>query len=490
MKRHPAALEQAFDLLVVGGGVYGAWTAWEASLRGLRTALIEAEDWATATSSRSSKLLHGGLRYLERGEVGLVRKALVERERLLRLGPHRAWPLRFLVPATPEARYRGLALALGLWAYDHLAPPGLGTRRAEPWTRRQVLQGAPFLHPATAGAWTYGDAGTDDARLVVELVDGVLQAGGVAVNGARLVDLCQTAGRITGGVVVCDGVPRRVAARAVVITAGPWAATVAGLPRSACRLTKGVHVTLPPLPLAAALATEPTALLLNHPRDGRVFFMIPWYDATVVGTTDTDTDDPHAGPTEDDIAYLVEGVAAACPGLGWGRSTVRGAWAGVRTLVAAEGAASAVSREWSLAQPHAGLWVSLGGKLTSARVEAERIVTAVAEVLGYRTAPATRQQPLPWAPTVPWPTARAQALAEGARRGLPPLVAETALRRHGRRIAALWQRLDQHPEEARCLDPRVPITQADLALAAEEMLLPGADPRTRTPLALLVGARA
>ena len=488
MIRDPQALEQEFDLLVVGGGIYGAWTAWDAALRGLRTALVEAGDWAEATSSRSSKLLHGGLRYLERGDVGLVRKALVERERLLRLAPHRAWPLQFTVPATPQARYRGLPLAMGLWAYDHLAPPGLGERAAHSWSTGEVRRAAPFLHPGTGSAWTYADAGTDDARLVLELVDGVLQAGGVAVNGARVVELRQPQGRCQGAMVEVDGRTVGVRAHQTVICAGPWAARLAGLPDATTRLTKGIHLTMPPLPLDGPWRVDGTAFLLNHPRDGRVFFLIPWYGATLVGTTDTDTTDPQAGVTEADITYLMEGVSATCPGLGWTRQDVRQAWSGVRTLLASGGHASSVSREWTVLQPQAGLYVSLGGKLTSARVEAERLVSLAMESLGRPSdAHPTRTRPLPWAPDQPWSLFAAEAIATGTSLGLSSATALTAARRHGRRVEELWRHLRQQPADAAPLHPFVPLCRGERFLTQQEMLRPGADPRCRTPWRLLVG---
>ena len=485
MKREPASLDQEFDLLVVGGGIYGAWTAWDASLRGLRTALVEAADWGSATSSRSSKLLHGGLRYLERGDVGLVRKSLVERERLLRLAPHRTWPLQFVVPATPGARYRGLPLALGLWAYDTLAPGGLGERRARRWSGRDIRAAAPFLHENTASAWTYGDAGTDDGRLVLEVVDGVLRAGGAAVNGATVTVLDDH-----GATVTCDGRTHQVRAGATVVCGGPWAARLAGLPSGTIRLTKGVHLTLPPLPVQDPLDQKGTAFLLNHPADGRVFFLIPWYGATLVGTTDTDTQDPHEGPTEADIAYLLAGVTATCPHLGWGRRDVRCAWAGVRTLLSAQGTASSVSREWQAVQTGPRTLVSLGGKLTSARHEAEGLVDLVGQLMG-RALPAapTRQMPLPWTPRMPWADFLATAVAEGRQRGLDVAQATTAARRYGARLPELWERLDDHPEEAARPLAELPLCLADRRIGATEMQLPEGDGWDRTPLRLLTDQR-
>ena len=370
-----AALPAEVDLCVVGGGIYGAWTALEAALRGQRVALIERRDWASGTSCASSKLIHGGLRYLEHGHIALVRTALAERGRLLRIAAHRVRPLTFLVPVTRSGRLSRLHLHLGLRAYDWLAGRQAGVPRMAAWSRTHLLDGAPFLDPAgLVAGFTYGDAGTDDAALTRDVVAAAQAAGAVCVAHAPVAGLLRGAGRVSG-VQVAEG--PRVSARSTVLAAGPWACALAGLdPARHVRFTKGVHIELPPLPLHAPFVRADTALLLTAPQDGRVFFAIPWRDGTMVGTTDTDfTGDPDTVRVDEaDIAYLLSALAATCPGLGFGRADVRRAWCGRRPLAHASGGAAALSREWSLLHPEPGLWLPIGGKLTTARADAVRIV--------------------------------------------------------------------------------------------------------------------
>ncbi len=383
MQRRPEALDGPFDLLVVGGGIYGAWTAYDAALRGLRVALVEREDWGAGTSQSSTKLIHGGLRYLEGLEIGLVRRTLSERRRLLALGPHRVRPLRFVAPVYRRARLGCLRLALGLGLYDLIAGRAPGMPRHRRLSRHALLQDWPFLETdGLRGGFAYYDAVTDDARLVLELVDGALAANAVCVNHAEAV-LVEQGGRIVGAQVT-DGMSGRVHAVRASITvnaAGPWAATLAGMPVGAaprCRLVKGVHLVLPPLPMAEAL-------LLTAQSDGRVFFAIPWYGNTLLGTTETD----HVGAPSDirvdeaDIDYLLAEAGRALAGIQWTRADLRGAFAGVRTLRDDRAArVSDVSREWTLERPAPGLLMPVGGKLTSSRAEAALIVDAVMDAIG------------------------------------------------------------------------------------------------------------
>ena len=371
-------LQSGYDLIVVGGGIYGAWTTLVASLRGLRVALLERRGWASGTSCASSKLIHGGLRYLEHGDLGLVRKSLQERSRLLRQAPHRVRPLRFVVPVTRSSRLGSLRLTLGLAIYDALAGNLAGVEPARRWERSELLSGAPFLAASelTAG-FTYGDAGTDDAALVRDVVAAAQARGATCCTATPVAALDRRAGRVQG-VELEDG--RRIQAAMTVLCAGPWAFRLAGLdPQAHARFTKGVHLELPPLPVGAPFSVADTAFLLTAPQDGRVFFLIPWRGGTLVGTTDTehpaDADAVRVEP--DDVSYLLAAVAANCPGLGWTPADVRRSWAGLRTLQRSDGGASSVSREWTLLAPELGLLLPVGGKLTSARVEAERMVSRV-----------------------------------------------------------------------------------------------------------------
>ena len=280
MKRDFAALQNEFDLLVCGGGIYGAWTAYDAAQRGLKVALVEQGDWAGATSSASSKLIHGGLRYLETYDFKLVKKALAEREHLLRIAPHRVWPLRFGVPVYADSRNGMLKLEAGLTLYDLLAGGPDEQMRHRCHDRAHFAEHFPWLDETKLkGGFTYGDAQTDDARLVLELVAGAIAHGAVCVNYAKLVEWNEEGGQVCGATVRDEvgNASVQVHARQCVATSGQWlAADDAG--RTWCRLTKGVHLVMP------GLGTN-EALLLTAKSDGEGFgfdyYFIPdGYDQT------------------------------------------------------------------------------------------------------------------------------------------------------------------------------------------------------------------
>ena len=483
------------DLLVIGGGIYGAWIAYDAALRGLSVVLVERDDWGSGTSSASSKLIHGGLRYLEHGHLALVAKALRERARLLRLGPHRVWPLRFLVPVFGDSRMPRAGFLAGLALYDGLAGSHPGMPRHRSLARTELQEQAPWLAAADLrGGFSYGDAGTDDARLTLELVDGAIQAGALALNHAAAGALLRDgAGRVHGALVHDQPSGRQVEVRArcTVAAVGPWVRQLPGCDPGPVRFSKGVHLVLPPLPGAEAGTKVGQALLLTAPSDRRVFFLIPWYGATLVGTTDTDHHgDPDALRVEDaEVDYLLSAVRSRCPGLGWTPDAVRASFAGVRTLQGAGGRqVGAVTREWTLVQSSPGLLVPVGGKLTSARVEAARTIDVVMDHLGRSGMPSlTSCRRLPWAPREPWPVWAPVNLTLGLRLGLDAETAATCLRRHGRHVDRLWQRLRRFPAEAARIDVRHPFCWAEAALAVrDEMAATEADVlRRRIPLSIL-----
>ena len=469
MRRDFARLDATFDLLVVGGGVYGAWIAYDAALRGLSVALVEREDWAAGTSSASTKLIHGGLRYLEHGEVGLVAKALRERGRLMRLAPHRVRAQRFLLPLYRGMRPGRLPLAAGLRAYDLLAGarPDVAAHRA--FASSELLARAPFLRADDLrGGFAYSDAAEDDARFTLELVAGALAAGACAVNHAEAVELLRAGGRVVGARVrdALSSATAELRASVVVDATGAWAARTSALALPV-RHTKGVHLALPPLP-------HDDAFLLRAPRDGRVFFLIPWYGATLVGTTDTDWNGDPASvrPEPADVAYLLDAVAATCPGLGWGEGDVRASFAGLRTLRGAAGSPSSVSREWELLAPEPGLLLPLGGKFTSARVEAGHTVDRVQALRG-RAAGAcpTLHRRFPWTPAN-WPGWSADRQRAGIVAGLDATTAATAARRYGRQVDRLHALLRARPALARRVLPETPFCLAETLLAVrDEMAL-------------------
>lgn len=488
MKRDVDRLRGAtFDLLIFGGGVYGAWAAYDAALRGLSVALVEQGDWAGATSSASSKLVHGGLRYLEAYDFGLVRKALAERGRLLENAPHRVWPLRFGVPVYAGSRVGMLRLKAGLALYDLLArrpAPAMSHRRFD---RAAFAERFPVLEPAgLKGGYTYADAQTDDARLVLELVDGALAHGAACVNYCRMERLVEQGGRAAGAV-LRDGLSGgeiAVSARQFVNATGNWMAHEAD---ARCRLTKGVHLILPGCGLQEAL-------LLTAHSDGRVFFIIPWYGRTLLGTTDTDYRGSldHVRVDTGDVAYL---LAAANRYLkrGWTEQDIIGSYAGVRTLKFSDVAApSAASRDWKLEVAPNGVHYSIGGKLTSAREDAAVIVDSVCARLGLARASTTARQPFPWKPEGDGAGERGrsalQALEERARAaGLDDECAAWVVRRHGRQVDGILAIVAAESGTAARIVPDLPFTYADLLHCAKnEMVVHLVDLlRRRMPLLIL-----
>jgi len=481
------ALTDRYDLLVIGGGIYGAWTAYDAALRGLSVALVEADDWASGTSSASSKLIHGGLRYLEYGHVGLVRTALAERSRLLRLGPHRVRMLRFLLPVWQDSRTRPWKFSAGLTLYDLLA--GVGTKdRHRRLTAAALQQACPFLQGAGLNAgFSYDDAGEDDARYCLEIVAGAVRAGATAINHCRMLHLLGDA-RAEGAVVrdELSGAERTVRAGTTVLATGPWLrdisqATNVALP---VRLTKGVHLVMPPLPAAA----QEHALLLTTRADQRVYFLIPWYGATLLGTTDTDWQgDPATVAVEPaDVDYLLHDISLRCPGLGWRRRDIRGAFAGLRTLQEQPGkSASAVTREWTLTEPRPGLVVPVGGKLTSARADAALIVDRVCAILTRHTHGATATRPLPWAPRLAtWLT---DGVAAGMELGLDRELATTQVRRYGTTLPSVHALLASDPALRARIHPQVPMALGETVHAVRhEMAVTLQDVlRRRVPAGIL-----
>ncbi len=365
------------DLLVVGGGIHGAGTARDAALRGLRTALIERDDWASGTSSRSSKLLHGGLRYLRDGRFGLVREALAERNLHRRIAPGRVRPLRFRVPPVP---------------------PGATPR----WLVRAgiALYGALSREPGEARFWeaepVYRDAAVDDGRFCLEVVLDARRHGAVAASFVEWLEWVREGDRIAGARVRDrlsgeEGVAR---AEMFVNAAGPWAGILRGARAgedSALRLTRGTHVVLD-------RRADDDARLFFSPADGRVLFLLP-FDASwsLLGTTDLDESVPSRDPIPlpAEITYLRDAFRRQFPE--WSRWRPVGLTCGIRPLLNARGAPSTLSREVRLDVDPAGRLVSiLGGKYTTYRAVAERVVdrveTGLGRTPGYRP---TRREPLP-----------------------------------------------------------------------------------------------
>jgi glycerol-3-phosphate dehydrogenase len=485
MKRDFASLAgRHVDLLVCGGGIYGAWTAYDAALRGLSVAIVEQGDWAGATSSASSKLIHGGLRYLETYDFKLVRKAILERQRLLKLAPHRVWPLRFGVPIYKDSRIGTLQLKAGLTLYDFLAGfPGQDIAHRH-FNRAAFAERFPMLcGDGLKGGFTYGDAQTDDARLVLELIAGAMDAGAVCVNYCRLTGLIESGGQVCGATVkdLLNDKSAQILARQIVYTTGQW--TTASQPgRDWCRLAKGVHLVMP-----GTMTDE--ALLLTAQSDGRVFFMIPWYGMTLIGTTDTD----YKGDIElvtvekRDVAYLLA-EANHYLKTAWSEADIVGSYAGVRVMKRSDKASpSDVSRDWELKTVGNGVHYSIGGKLTSAREDAASIVNTVCAQLGIDAPCATKNRRFPWAPDTDFDQWSVAINAQANQLGVDQESAKWLIRRQGKRVEEVLRSVASDPRLAERIVPTLPFIHADLLFCARnEMVIHLGDLlRRRMPLLIL-----
>jgi glycerol-3-phosphate dehydrogenase len=382
---------ETFDLLVVGGGITGAGVAREAALRGLTVGLVDARDFAAGTSSRSSKLIHGGLRYLEQGEIALVREAATERKVLRRIAPHLIETAPMFVPVYGRTSAGVYKLRVGLSLFDKLAAVGADERHRI-LSRKDALAAEPQLNPERLqGAAVYPEYVTDDARLVLDTLKSAHHAGAVVVNHASVVALRGDASERRIEIRDAQGdAAVTVRARVVVNAAGPWVDAVRRMDRDApgpvLHLTKGIHLVF----RAEDLPVHHCVVM--RARDRRPLFTVPRGAWVYVGTTDTSYTGPLEEPavTAEDAEYLFEALMRSFPELRLGPEHVVGAWAGVRPLVHEEGRSpSEISRKDEIAVSPSGLITIAGGKLTTYRRMAERVVDAALPLLG-RTLPAGR----------------------------------------------------------------------------------------------------
>ncbi|HVT39842.1 MAG TPA: glycerol-3-phosphate dehydrogenase/oxidase [Gemmatimonadaceae bacterium] len=390
-----------FDVLVIGGGINGAGIARDAALRGLKIALVERDDFASGTSSRSSRLVHGGVRYLEHGFLHLVFESSRERRILLRIAPHLVRPLEFTWPVYRRARIPRWKLVAGLWLYDLLAL-FRNVARHRPLSAPGVLAAEPGLRPdGLTGGATYFDAATDDARLTVSNVVDAARAGAVVLNHAEVTALLFDGQRATGAAVRdrLNGEEFEVRAGALVNATGPWTDTVSRMedPRSrpAVLGTKGVHVAVP----ADRVANRGAVTLLS-PVDGRVMFVLPAGRHTIIGTTDTPTTETpdQVRAARADVQYLLKSVNAYFPAAHLVPDDVVAAWAGIRPLIASgtAGDPAGASREHEVAAGPRGVISVTGGKLTTYRAMSAEVVSVVQRRLGVRvTASPTAARELP-----------------------------------------------------------------------------------------------
>lgn len=435
---------QTFDLLVIGGGVTGAGIARDAADRGLRVALVEAGDWAQGTSSRSSRLIHGGLRYLEQLEFGLVFEASAERRRLLELAPHLVHPLPFLFPVYKNDGVSYRVLQAGMWLYDALALfRNIGRHRM--LDRKEALKAEPRLkREGLRGGAIYYDARVDDARLGLATARGAHESGAATVSYAEVVEFVKEEGMLRGAVVRdhLGGETVDVRARVVINATGPWSDAIRTLadPGATPRLraTKGVHIVL-----HRERVGNNSAITFESPVDGRVMFVLPWERFTYIGTTDTDYEGSpaDAAANRSDVEYLLASVNALFPDAALEPADVLSTWAGLRPLLAPaseRGGVSAgqTSREHEIWRDPNGLLNIAGGKLTTFRIMAAEATDEAATILrdeyGVESrASRTGRLPLPGATSGAWEPFLDRVQAQADTLGLSPETASHLARAYG-----------------------------------------------------------
>ncbi len=377
--------EDTADLLVIGGGITGAGIARDAAMRGMKVFLVEAGDFGQGTSSLSSRLIHGGLRYLEHGWLKLVFEASNERRILLRIAPHLVRPLAFVFPVHRGSRVKRWQISAAVILYDALALFH-NVHRHRLLSRKGVLRLEPLLRDQDlVGGAEYWDAHCDDARLVLANIRSAHRHGARIASYTRVLSLEKAGGRVRGAEVEDVFTGRRIAikAQAVINATGPWTDHVRRLDDPAAkamlRPTKGSHIVVPQNRIG-----NTGAVTLLSPIDGRVMFVLPWGPVTVVGTTDTDSSTAPEDVLADtrDVEYLLRSANAVFPQARLAMADVISTWSGLRPLLASPSrSASAVPREHEIHVSQAGLITIAGGKLTTYRVMASQTVDVAARAL-------------------------------------------------------------------------------------------------------------
>ncbi|WP_326821088.1 glycerol-3-phosphate dehydrogenase/oxidase [Streptosporangium sp. NBC_01756] len=459
--------ENTYDVLVIGGGIVGAGAALDAASRGMSVALVEARDWASGSSSRSSKLIHGGLRYLEQLDFRLVREALKERHLLLtRLAPHLVHPVPFLFPLKHRIWER-FYIGAGMTLYDFLG----GLRSVVPRHRylnhRRALEEAPGLRPdALIGALQYFDGQTDDARMTLAVVRTAAAYGADVANRARATELLREGERVTGARVLDleSGQETTVRARQVISATGVWTdqilamADTGGTPTM--KPSKGVHLVVP-----RGVIDLRSAMILRT--ETSVLFVIPWGQYWVIGTTDTrwSLDEDHPVASRADIDYLLDHVNAVLR-RPLTRDDIEGVYAGLRPLISGDAANTAkLSREHLVATPVPGLVIVAGGKYTTYRIMAEDAVDmAVKDLDGVVPESVTERVPLLGAAgyEARWNGRRRLA----ARSGLSVLTVERLLRRYGSDVEEVLEPVAADPTLGQPLHGAPSYLRAEVVYAA------------------------
>ncbi len=473
--------KQTFDLLVIGGGITGAGIALDAATRGLRAAVVEMQDFAAGTSSRSTKLVHGGLRYLKQLEVKMVAEVGKEREIVYQNGPHITTPEWMMLPFYKGGTFGPFTTNIALRVYDFLA----GVKRSE---RRKMFkpdvaaEHEPLLkQEGLKGAGYYVEYKTDDARLTAEVMKKAVEEGAVALNYMKVTDLLYENSRVVGARVedLTDGSEVEVRAVKVVNAAGPWVDTLREMDQSkkgkSLQLTKGIHLVFDGgrFPLQQAI-------YFDGP-DGRMIFAIPREGKTYVGTTDTvyQGDIAHPEVTAEDRDYILQAIGFMFPSVEIGPADVESGWAGLRPLIHEDGKSpSEISRKDELFISESGLISIAGGKLTGYRKMAEQVVDAVVKQIHAELGkqyPGSRTKHLPISGgqvggAEGFRTFIAEKVEQGTKLGLPNDLAEKLVRRYGSNVDIVFSYYEEHKNAADAADMD-PAVYAELRYSIDHELI-------------------
>jgi glycerol-3-phosphate dehydrogenase len=457
---------QSFDLLIIGGGIVGAGIARDAAMRGLRVALIEQGDFASGTSSKTSKLIHGGLRYLEHGHLRLVRESLRERHILRMIAPSLVHPLSLMLPVYEGDNRPAWKVNVGLWLYDLLAR-GRGIRSPRMLSARRALALEPALRiEGFRAAGLYADCQMDDARVCLANILQAVSFGAVCCNYTRLQAFLTQDGHLCGGAAedVFTGRTVEIHAQAVVNATGPWAdylrrlSDEAAAPRLAP--TKGVHLIIP--------RVAQQALFVQTRADHRLIFILPWGEYSLVGTTERPLDGSLEAlrATAEETGYLLDEVNRILPGSHVQEEEVVATFAGARPLLAFAGSSARASREHRIEVDDRGLVSVLGGKFTTYRAMAQQTVDLLVSRHRWRADRCLTDQ----VSLLETPQAVALDHWQPAIRRSDPDLLVRWLARYGAGAFQLLQLLDREPALAHPVCPHHEYTEAELLYAIEHEL--------------------
>ncbi len=461
---------EPLDLLVIGAGATGAGIARDAAMRGIRTAIIDMGDFASGTSSKSSRLIHGGLRYLEHGHFRLVFEASRERRILLKIAPHLVHPRSFLFPIHSGARVSRWRLSAGLWLYDILAMFH-NVRRHRTLSKRALKRAEPRIKDrGLKGGARYYDAQCDDARLTLATVRSAHSHGALVANYARVDQLDVADGQVRGARItdLTTGTQQVVHAHVVVNATGPWSDRIKDQwdEDPALRPTKGAHLAVPRHRIG-----NKEAIVITSPIDGRIMFIIPWGDLSYIGTTDSYCsaipDAVYA--TGEDVVYLLRSANALFPDARLTPADVVATWAGLRPLLAPDNPQDprSVSREHRILESSNGLVSIVGGKLTTYRVMAaetvDRVANRLREIDGRPTprSAATDREPLPGGEIRDLDV----LIEEATREGFSQATAEHLVRTYGSETPAVVRLAQSTPEMSNPIADNHPAIAAELVHA-------------------------